>query len=294
MARNSRGESVLSKHLRVLEAFDARRPFLTLSEIAAGAGLAPSSAHRLVGELEREGLLERLPDRSYRLGVRLWEFASRTPGALGLREIARPWMDVVQARVRQHTQLGVRAGRDVIFIERMSARDAVINATLIGGRIPLPLSSVGLVLLAHAENGVLEDVIAGGWPRGTGDYVRDGAELRRRLRRVRADGFAETPGHLHDDSRGVAVPVFGPHGVLYAAMGLVLPNDGSSPQPGIELLTVAAAGVRRDLEEAFLPDAGVSGDGRRRAIRPLISTSRATLAYFASLDVAGAPTPGGE
>ena len=137
MARGSAGESVLHKHLRILESFDAWHPFLTLTEIADAAGLAPSSAHRLIAELEREGLLERLPDRTYRLGVRLWEFASRTPGAVGLREIARPWLGAVHERVRQHVQLGVRAGRDVLFIERMSAQDAVLNATLIGGRIPL-------------------------------------------------------------------------------------------------------------------------------------------------------------
>ncbi|NYF18526.1 DNA-binding IclR family transcriptional regulator [Microbacterium sp. AK009] len=71
MARGSAGESVLHKHLRILETFDAWHPFLTLSEIADASGLPRSSAHRLVGELEREGLLERLPDRTYRLGVRL-------------------------------------------------------------------------------------------------------------------------------------------------------------------------------------------------------------------------------
>ena len=136
MARGSAGESVLHKHLRILDAFEARRPFLTLTEIADAADLSMSTAHRLVGELEREGLLERLPDRSYRLGVRLWEFASRTPGAIGLRELARPWLAAVHSRVRQHTQLGVLAGRDVLFVERMSTRDAVVNATLIGGRIP--------------------------------------------------------------------------------------------------------------------------------------------------------------
>ena len=79
---------------------------MTLSEISDRAGLAPSTAHRIVGELEREGLLERLPDRTYRLGVRLWELACRTPGALGLRELARPYLQAVHARVRQHAQLG--------------------------------------------------------------------------------------------------------------------------------------------------------------------------------------------
>lgn len=281
MARGPAGETALHKHLRVLDAFDARRPFLTLSDIADAAQLAPSTAHRLVAELEREGMLERLPDRSYRLGLRLWEYASRTPGALGLRELARPWLGALHARVRQHAQVGVLSGRDVLFIERLSAPDAVVNATLIGGRIPLPLSSSGMVLLAFAGDELLDDVIAAGWPRPTSAAITDGDALRARLRRVRADGHAVLEGHLHQESRGIAVPVFGPHGVVYAAMGVVVPNDGTPPGAAIELLTMASAGVTRALEEAYLPDAGASHRGP--AVGPLLSTSKRSRDYLASL-----------
>ena len=46
MARASDGESVLHKHLRVLQAFDLLRPCLTLTEIVEETGLAASTAHR--------------------------------------------------------------------------------------------------------------------------------------------------------------------------------------------------------------------------------------------------------
>jgi len=278
MARASDGESALRKHLRVLEAFDAFRPYLTLSEIAQTAGLAPSTAHRLVAQLEAEGLLERLPDRTYRLGVRLWEFAARTPSALGLRELARPWMSGVHARIRQHTQLAVRSGRDVLFIERMSTPDAVINATLIGGRTPLAVSSSGLVLLAHADDALVDEVIAAGWPRFTPHTTRDGGALRERLRRVRSQGFADLPGHIHEDSRGIAVPVRGPQGVVHAALGVVVRNDGAAVHPIVELLTVAATGIGRALQDAYLPEGGHARTG------PIVSGSRASLDYFAGLD----------
>ncbi|WP_404429590.1 IclR family transcriptional regulator [Microbacterium lacus] len=272
MARGSAGESVLHKHLRVLETFDALHPFLTLAEIAGAAGLAPSTAHRLVGELEHEGLLERLPDRTYRLGVRLWEFASRTPGALGLREVARPWMNAVHARVGQHTQLGVLSGTDVLFIERMSTRDAVVNATIIGGRLPLPVSSSGVVLLAHADEAVVDEVIRTGWVIPTRRAIRDGAELRERLREVRVQGFAVMDGHIYEGSRGIAVPVRGKGSTVYAALGVVVPVTEASPDAVIELLVIAAARISRALEEAQL--AGGVG--------ALVTTSEASLEYFAS------------
>ncbi|MBW9109345.1 IclR family transcriptional regulator [Microbacterium trichothecenolyticum] len=280
MARGSAGESVLHRHLRVLESFDAWHPFLTLTEIADASGIPPSTAHRLIAELEHEGLLERLPDRTYRLGVRLWEFASRTPGAVGLREIARPWLGAVHERVRQHTQLGVLSGRDVLFIDRMSTRDAVVNATLIGGRIPLHASSSGLVLLAHADATVVNDVIAHGLRTYTMRTIHTGADLRAELGRVREDGYAVTEGAIHPESRGIAVPVMGPGGGVYAAIGVVVPNDGVSPHGYVELLRRAATGIAHDLALAYRPDV----DERTHGIRSLVSGSRRSIEYLESLD----------
>lgn len=248
MARGSDGESVLHKHLRVLGAFETRHPYLTLGEIAERAGLPRSTTHRLLAELEREGLVERWhEERTYRLGVRLYELASRAPGALGLRETARPFLAHVHAVVRQHAQLGILAGTDVLYIERFSARDSAINHTIVGGRTPLHASCLGLSMLAHADAGVVDAVIASGMHVYTDRTIATPEALRRELARVRANGYSVTDGHIHRESRGIGVPVFGPHGRVYAAIGVVVPNDGTSPLPHIEILREAASGITRAL-----------------------------------------------
>lgn len=280
MARGSAGESALHRHLRVLDAFDALRPFLTLGEIAATAGMPASTAHRIVAELTAEGLLERMPDRTFRLGVRLWEYASRTPGALGLREVARPWLAAAHAHIGQHVQLGVRAGTDVLFLERMSTPDAVVSATLIGGRIPLHASSVGLVLLAHAPDDVLDQTIAAGLRAYTPFTITTASALRAALRRIRADGFVVAPGHIHVESRGVAVPVRGPDGTVYAAMGAVIPNDDAAQAAVIETLRLAAAGVTRALRSAY---ASSAADDDGHGPRPDAGVSARSWEYIAAL-----------
>ena len=115
MAKSSAGRSALSRIMQILAAFDVDAVFLTVSQLSVRSGLALATTHRLVAEMEQFGLLERQPDKTYRLGVRLWEIACRTPGALGLREIAKPYLQEVQARVRQHTQLGILEGHEVLF-----------------------------------------------------------------------------------------------------------------------------------------------------------------------------------
>ena len=282
MARASDGESVLHKHLRVLGSFEAAVPFLTLSEISARAGLAPSTAHRIVAELESEGLLERLPDRTYRLGVRLWELATRTPGALGLREIARPYLQAVHARVRQHTQLGVLSDTEVLFLDRLSTRDAVVNATLIGGRIPLHASSSGLVLLAFSGQAVVDSVLASPMRRFTPHTIQTEAQLQAALRRVRADGWAVSNGQIHEESRGIAVPVYGAHRDVIAAIGVVVPNDDAPTLGHIELLTRAAREISMAMRAAYLPTGHPAATPGGR-LRPLVTSSVRSMEYLEAI-----------
>ncbi len=288
MARASDGESALSKHLRVLGAFEASDPYLTLTEIGERAGLAPSTAHRLIAELEREGLLERLPDRTYRLGVRLWELACRTPGALGLREVARPYLNAVHARVRQHAQLAVLSGTEALFLDRLSARDAVINATLIGGRIPLHASSSGLVLLAHAGGEVVDRVLEAPLRKFTEHTIHSQGELRATLRRVRRDGWAVCDGAIHEESRGIAVPVYGAHRDVIAAIGVVVANDDVSPLGYIELLVRAASEISLAMRAAALPEGHPSAPPGGR-FRPLVTSSLRSMEYLAGLPEGASP-----
>jgi DNA-binding IclR family transcriptional regulator len=266
----------------VLGAFEAAVPFLTLSEIADRAGLAPSTAHRIVAELEREGLLERLPDRTYRLGVRLWELACRTPGALGLRELARPYLQAVHARVRQHAQLGVLSDTEVLFLDRLSARDAVVNATLIGGRIPLHASSSGLVLLAHSGQAVVDAVLAAPLRRYTPYTIQTEADLHAALRHIRADGWAVCDGHIHEESRGIAVPVYGAHQDVIAAIGVVVPNDDAPTLPYVELLTHAAREIGAAMRAAYLPTGHPSATPGGR-FRPLVTSSVRSMEYLEAI-----------
>jgi DNA-binding IclR family transcriptional regulator len=281
MARGSNGESALLRHLRVLEAFDTWNPFLTLTQISEASGLPKSTTHRLVIELVRQGLLEELPDKTYRLGLRLWELASRTPGALGIRELARPWLSAVHERVGQHAQLGVLSGLDVLFVERLSAPDAVVNATLIGGRVPLLASSSGLVLLAGTQNANLVDrVVREGMHPLTPQGIQSEAELRSRLRQVHADGFAVTDGYIHPDARGIAVPIAGPLGDVYAAMGVVVPNTTASPLPFVDILQWAATRTAAALADLYAssPNGGIPAKGA-----PVYSgVSRNSLAFLSA------------
>lgn len=268
MAHSSAGRSVLSRHLQLLDSFTVDAPFLTVSELSRRSGLSLATVHRLSADLQENGLIERLPDRSYRLGVRLWELACRTPGALGVREIASPHLHELHEHVRQHTQLGILEGNDVVFLDRLSMRDAVVNVTLIGGRLPLHASSSGLVLLAYASMEVQDAFLASAHERFTPTTVTDASEIAALLRHVRANEFVVADGFIHPDVRGIAVPVRGAGDTVVAALSIVVPNDASPTLPLVERLRTTAARISKDLLVASGPSgrpaATVGSQYRRR------------------------------
>ena len=256
MARSASGESVLTRTVRILEAFTLDETVLSVTQIARQARLHPATASRLIAELEAHGLLAREPDRRVRVGVRLWELALRASPALSLREAAMPLMEDAHAVLGHHVQLGLLDGTDVLFVERLSAPGAVINYTRIAGRLPLHVSSAGLVLLAFGGRALQEQVLAGPLISYTASTITTPAALREALAEVRRQEFAALAGHVHEDALGIAVPVrdgparggSGPAGgpAVIAALAAIVPVGTSRPMV-TGVLTAAARGVTRAL-----------------------------------------------
>lgn len=226
----------------MLSCFDAANPTRTPSEIARHARLPVATAHRLVGELVSLGYLERTPNRRIRLGVRLWELASRGSRALGLRDAAMPVMEDLHAAVGHHTQLAVRDGFEALFLERLSTRGGSRNIIRVAGRLPAHACSSGVVLLAHAPTEVQEELLASGLRRYTDRTPADPVVLRRLLADTRQRGVVVAEGFITPGATGVAVPIRGAGGDVVAALNVVVPSaDGNGPAQVSALLAAGRA-----------------------------------------------------
>lgn len=246
MANSSSGDSVTDRLVRVLETFTPTRTVQTAADIGRRAGLPGSTAHRIVGELIEAGFLERDDDRRIRIGMRLWELATRSSPALRLRQSAMPAMERVQARIREHTQLAILEQDEALFIERLSGSTAGSNVTRIAGRLPLHASSSGLVLLAFGARELQERILAGPLVALTAETITHPDALRRKLAEVRALGHAVAPGSIEAVSTGVAVPLRDEGGAVAAALSVVLRRD----QPVAPALVELHAG-KQDIERAL-------------------------------------------
>lgn len=231
--------------VRVISAFDAEHPAMPVTMLARRAGLPLSTTHRLARELVALALLQRTGTGELRLGLRLWELANRSSAALDLRQVAMPFMEDIQAVIRQHTQLSVLQEDEVLFIERLSSRGSVSNFAKVAGRLPLHISSSGMVLMAHSPRHVQEEYLDR--HRNDPPPFPQAGSLRLQWAEIRHQGCATLPGVVDPDTTGIAVPVFGPQGSAVAALGVVVPRGRENTAATVPALMTAARGISRGL-----------------------------------------------
>ncbi|MFI7614532.1 IclR family transcriptional regulator [Nonomuraea terrae] len=243
MAGGSRepGRSVTSKVLALLGAFDAAHPRLTLTELARRSGVPLSTAHRLVGELERWQALSRGPDGRLRVGLRLWELGQLAPNRL--REFGHPWLQELFASTGENVHLAVRDGLEVLYVDKVYGRRAVPIVSRIGARLPMHPTGVGKALLAYEPEWFVTSYLARKLERPTPHTITEPGRLARELAAVRAQGYALTYEEMTLGSCSAAAPVLA-GGRAVAALGIVVSSRRARELPRlVEPLLSAAAGI---------------------------------------------------
>ena len=148
-----------------------------LTDIARRADLPLATAHRLVAELVAGQALSRCQDGSYEIGRRLWEIGLLAPVQRDLRELAQPHLQDVHRTTGETVHLAVRDGSSALYVERIVARTSTPVLSRTGARLPLHATAVGKVLLAHADDDLVDEVLARA-QRVTTHTVVDARKLR--------------------------------------------------------------------------------------------------------------------
>jgi DNA-binding IclR family transcriptional regulator len=240
------GRPVTARELDLLGAFDTAHRRMTLTELAARAGLPMATAHRLVGDLAGWGALARRPDGAYEVGHRLWTLGLLAPVQGELQDVAASFLQDLYAATGDTVHRAVRDGSRALYAERLSGRASVPVVSQVGGRLPLHTTGVVKVLLAHAPPDVARQVL-GSLTRETRHSVVQPGRMARELSEVRRRGYARTVEEMTLGACSVAVPVHEADGTVVAAVGVVVPSTRRDLVRLVPALQVAAHGITRHL-----------------------------------------------
>lgn len=246
------GASVTGRALALIGAFDDDHRRLSLTELAARAGLPVPTAHRLVAELVSWGALARTASGQYVVGRRLWDIGLLAPVQAGLVETASPFLHDLYGATLATVHLAVRDGDEVLYLDRLAGHASVPVVSTVGSRLPLHATGVGKVLLAHAPPEVRARALER-LERITPYTVTQPGTLRRQLARAQRDDYATTVEEMSLGACSVAVPIRR-HSDVVAALGIVVPSLRKDRPRLVAALQVASQGIGRAI--SGLPTSG--------------------------------------
>src|SRR5918993_588326 len=240
----------LARGLDVLTCFDADRPAMSLTEVAAAAGLARPTARRLLLTLEELGYV-RSAGGAFTLTPKVLDLGMAYVGSLGLWDIARPHLEALVAGTGESSSMAQLDGSDIVYVARVAVPKIIAIRVEIGTRFPAVQTSQGKVLLAALSPEELAGALAVPSRAGLPPYIgRPADRLERELTEIRARGWALADEELAPGVRSVAVPVRDGSGEVRAAMNVTVHAAETSTErltgDFLPLLRQTAADVSED------------------------------------------------
>jgi IclR family transcriptional regulator, acetate operon repressor len=220
--QNKTRSSALEKALAVLEAILQQPQAVGLPDLAARLGLPRQTAHRLLTQLERTGLVVRDPSRErYSVGPWLSQLAFGTLRSLNQAAPIRSILQDLVDDIGETCNIGVLDGLEYLYLQRIECHWPLRLHTEIGSRMGAHMISGGKVLLAHLDPKLRHRLLRSRKLKAsTSHTLTRVAELEAELAQIRTRGFALNNQERIDGIVGAAVPVVDQNGLVLAAVGM--------------------------------------------------------------------------
>jgi DNA-binding IclR family transcriptional regulator len=221
------GTQAIERAFAILRSFSDSRREWTLAELSRSLVLTKPTALRLLGVLEREGMVRRSgPGGTYRLGPTAIEFGALAQRTTDLAGVARPELERLAERTGETASLEVLAGPQIQVLDQVRGPSRGSAAEYVGARWPAHAAATGKVMLAAAhaaDSDLWHDYVAvmgSRLPRFTDRTIASMPRLITALTVVERQGFATAIEELNVGYAAIAAPIRDHNGTVVAAICL--------------------------------------------------------------------------
>jgi DNA-binding IclR family transcriptional regulator len=211
---------VIGKALAVLDALAECSEDMSIADVSRTAGVNRTTAYRILATLEQELVVRRTEAGRYRLGFKALKFGNAAQRDVEIRRIALPHMQQLADELRLSTFLSMRDGDRSICVERVDRGPVLITTYRAGTTLPLTVGGGPFILLAARPDHEVNRLLADGVPELTTHTIIEGADVRSRLERARAEGIVWSDEDVAISMAAVACPVLSSEGHTIAALSL--------------------------------------------------------------------------
>lgn len=270
----------LEKGLDILELLAEQQEGLTQQGVAARLSRSTNEIFRMLSVLERRGYLNRAPDGTYSLSLKLFELSHRHPPVKKLLSAALPRMDVLTRQSRQAAHLAIYFDRRIFVIAQVDSPEPMGFTVRMGTRFPVRRDRTSAWVLTAFQAGELrEEMVAEMLANSEPELTP--AELRADLASIVESGIYEAPSFTTEGILDISCPIFDFTGRPVAALTVPYLRQRfveTSYTEARRLAVAAATAISKDLgcqrrlnsdpPSAWLPGRNPDSPGRARPARP--------------------------
>ena len=195
---------------------------LSLDELTQLCGLPKPSVYRILGTLQRGGLVQREPAaKRYCIGARMSRLALEVMMRSPQRARRHAILQQLVAEIGETCNLTMLDGNEVHYLDRVETPSAVRVHLAAGSRVPLHCTASGKLFLSQLSDNQAATLLGPGpYRRYTENTITDPEELQKALRRIRNDGMGTDVGEFLEGSVAVSVPVTDAQGRVCATVAV--------------------------------------------------------------------------
>ena len=244
------GTAAFSKFVHLLQLVaDSEQP-CSIAELARRSGYPQATVYRTVAGLVAERMLAlSLTGKSYVLGPRLMELASRSWDQSELRRLALADLQALRDATGETVHLAVPDGRSMVYIEKLESPSTVRMASSIGASVSMHSSAVGKAYLAALDEDASARLLSQlQFHRNTVHTVRSAPALLKKLQEIRACGWAQDDEENEPGICCFGAAIVDAEGHPVAAISVSTLRFRQSPDPGqayVAPLKAASAAISR-------------------------------------------------
>ena len=220
--KNDSSYSVPALHrtLDIIEALSRQRP-LTVSELHRQFKIPKSSVYAILQTLKARGYVTKDDLDQYSLSLQLFSLGISLVENLDLRKGTHALLEELTEKAQLTGHIGVRDGKDVVYIDKVEVLTSVRLTTWLGRRVPLHCTAMGKAILAFLPEKEVDAILgAGPLLRMTPKTITNPAQLKAELAKIRTQGYSVGSEENEIGIRAVGAPIFGTGGRPLAAVNL--------------------------------------------------------------------------
>lgn len=251
---------MIAKAVDLLESLAGERSGLGVSELARRAGINKSTAFRVLGSLERDGLVDRI-GTGYRIGgvVRRLARNAVLPNPEIVRDALVPFVADLFVLTGQTVHVAVLDGAEVVYLTKLFGHRQAPTRPCPDDRFPAHGVAIGKALLAYEQVSSI-GVEAAPLTAFTARTTTEPAALHAQLKGIRSAGIAFDADEARVGVSAVAVPLRGPDGAVVAALSIThASTDPAGPRYAEHVRNAGAAAapaLRRALAQLSAGESG--------------------------------------